>query len=247
MTEKHLLKLGNVLVQYDFLYKQTASYFEDYLIDQKACPDIKIALKAEELEEYRWLVVQNERSRPFLEFQSLMVATGNRLLFYKHALFHGVALLWKGKAWIFTAPSGTGKTTQLRHWRDLLKKDVKTINGDKPILECRDDGTVWVHSSPWRGKEKYGISGMSAPLGGIVLLEQSADNHITKLNKNEAILPLFRAFVSYPETTDQIKGQAFVLQQMLEAAPVWKLQNKGDPDSAELTIEVLSDWLVKRQ
>lgn len=117
------------------------------------------------------------------------------------------------------------------------------VNGDKPLLECRDDGVVWVHSSPWRGKEKFGDPDLHAPLGGIILLEQGDRNEISMLTQAEAVLPLFTEFVSYPENGEQIEGQVRILRQMLDAVPVWKLINLGDSASALLTRQELEQYL----
>ena len=117
------------------------------------------------------------------------------------------------------------------------------INGDKPLFECRDDSSVWVHSSPWRGKEKLGRPDMHAPLGGILLLEQGDHNEIRRLTPEEAVLPLFVEFVSYPECEDQIRGQAQILRQVLDTVPVWKLVNLGDEASARLTQQTLENYL----
>lgn len=241
------INFGAFLLNYSFLYSETGRLFGNYLnrsVDGVTEPDIFVT--PEYMEENRWLIDENEKSKSFIEFQSLMLATGNMLLLHHRALFHGVALLWNDHAWIITAPSGTGKTTQLRHWKKMLGQGVEVINGDKPLMECREDGSVWVHSSPWRGKEKYGHQGMSAKLGGIILLEQGSRNQIERLALADAVLPLFIEFVSYPENTMQIRCQSEILQQMLSAVPVWKLINCGDEDSAILTKNSLENYLEKQ-
>lgn len=238
------LDCGGFVLEYSFLYPGTRLFFGDYLKEEEACfGSPQICVTPEYMEENRWLVYEDENSQPFIEFQCLMLATGNTLLLHNRALFHGAALLWRGKAWILTAPSGTGKTTQLRHWRRLLRGGVQVINGDKPLLECRDNGSVWVHSSPWRGKEKYGKPNRHAPLGGIVLLEQGNRNDIRKLTTEEAVLPLFTEFVSCPECAGHIEGQARILWQILDAVPVWKLVNLGDEASALLTYRTLEQYM----
>ena len=238
------LNCGSFTICYSFVYPETVCFFGRYITEYDGVsPEYSICVTPEYIEENHWLVDDGEKSHSFLEFQSLMLATGNELLLHNRALFHGAAILWKEKVWIFTAPSGTGKTTQVRHWKKLVKSTAKIINGDKPFLECRDDGFVWVHSSPWRGKEKYGRPGLSAPLGGIILLEQGNENQIMKMAPEEAVIPLFIEFVSYPENTEQIKHQADILDHVLSNVPVWKLVNLGDEDSAELTIETLNEYL----
>lgn len=47
-----------------------------------------------------------------VEYLELGPRVCDALLPYGRILFHGAAILWRGRAWIFTANSGTGKTTQ---------------------------------------------------------------------------------------------------------------------------------------
>ena len=246
-TEYCLLSLGGLLFQYELQDPETSALLKGFIEkNESGLPAGTICVTSEYMEENHWLVGDEETSAAFLEFQSLMLATGNALLSHKSALFHGAAMLWNGLAWIFTAPSGTGKTTQLRLWRKLFRKDVQVINGDKPVLECREDGSVRVCCSPWRGKEKLGHQDLHAPLGGIVLLEQGAQNHMERLSMADAVLPLFTEFVSFPENEEQIRCQAEILTRILDAVPVWKLTNLGDEASALLTQKTLSIYLEEQ-
>ena len=237
------LDYENFTIKYVYLDPGTRSFFENYLTESAESPDIEIRVTQEFMRQNHWLIGEYEQSQAFLEFQCLMLATGNELLLHDRALFHGASFIWQGKAWIFTAPSGTGKTTQLRRWHRILKKEVTIINGDKPMLESRADGSIWVYSSPWRGKEKLGCPGLCAPLGGIVYLEQGTNNTIRRLSPREAVLPLMTEFVSYPESVSQISGQAKFLRKMLDAVPVWKLVNIGDEDAALLTMIELQRYM----
>ena len=240
------LSCGDFALRYSFEHSDTKFFFGEYLetpAESVSVYDIHLTPKT--IEEYRWLVADEEESLPFMEFQAMMIVTGNVLLTNRCALFHGAALLWKNHEWILTGPSGTGKTTQLLHWR-RLQRELKIINGDKPLLECRNNDSIWVFSSPWRGKEKYGRKGLNAPLGGIILLEQGNENLIERMNPEDAVLPLFTEFVSFPENEDQIKGQSQILQQILDNVPVWKLINLGDEESAILTQKTLADYLEGR-
>jgi len=241
---KSYVNFGGIKVRYSFLYPETAALFGRYL--EKDCDtaaDLEIQITPEYIEESKWLVDENETSMAFREFQSLMLKTGNELLLHDRVLFHGAAFTWNNKAWIFTAPSGTGKTTQLNHWRTLFKRDVKVINGDKPLLECKDDGKIIVHSSPWRGKERMGIKTLKAELGGIILLEQGKSNHIERMDPEDAVIPLFIEFIAYPDNKEQILAQADILDRILKRVPVWKLVNLGDEESAKMTVETLKAYL----
>ena len=176
-------------------------------------------------------------SRPFAEYNLLMDRLAALLPRYGRGLFHGVALAVGQRAWLLTAPSGTGKTTQYRLWKQLYGDGVRLICGDKPILEFAPGG-VTVHPSPWMGKERL-PGGAPAPLAGIVYLEQGDRNAIAPLPPERAVVPLYTQFLLRPETAEDLHRTARQLERLLTAAPVWKLVNLGDPDSARLTHDTL--------
>lgn len=64
---------------------------------------------------------------------------------------HGAVVAWKDQGYLFTAPSGTGKSTHLALWKKYLGDQAEVINGDKPFLKVMED-EVWVYGTPWAGK-----------------------------------------------------------------------------------------------
>ena len=175
------------------------------------------------------------------EYLQLMGEVGSTLLKYDRCLFHGTAFIWHKKAWIFTAPSGTGKTTQYVLWKMMYKNELSIINGDKPILEFCENRTVWVHPSPWKGKENMGIM-QSAPLGGLILLKQGAENHVQRLMPSSAALPLYSQFMFLVDNLENIDRVCMLETRLLKTCPVWKLTNLGDDDSAKLMHDTLLRW-----
>ena len=180
--------------------------------------------------------------QPADEYFLLHLVVSNALLPFNRCVFHGTAFLWHDKAWLFSAPSGTGKTTQFRQWRRLYRDEVKIINGDKPILQFCDDGTIMVHPSPWKGKERM-ASMLKAPLGGIIYLQQGKENTIERMDSLDAAEPIYRQFLFLPETEEAVRRVCRMEDKLLRNIPVWELVNKGDAQSAELTHHTLTKWL----
>ena len=236
-----MIQLAGIPLRIGFRLPETAKYYSRFLL-QEDCPEYDIAITEEDIDTYPEQCADGVL-HPYDEHYMLIARASQFLLKRHRVLIHGVAFVWKGKAWLITAPSGTGKTTQLRHWCTCFSEEVQVLNGDKPLLECREDGSVWVHSSPWRGKEKLGMPDLHAPLAGIILLERGNHNEMVRLTREEAVLPLFIEFVAYPENEEQIRGQEQILRQILDAVPVWKLINLGDEESAKLTQKTLQSWL----
>lgn len=177
--------------------------------------------------------MMTEVSDEHAEFKALPNPTSRFLLRTDCCVFHAVAFLWRGRAWLLTAPSGTGKSTQFLNWRSQYPGEIIMICGDMPILERRPDGSVWVHPTCWTGKENIG-SFTAAPLGGVVLLEQGKENRIAVMTPREAIPPLITQFCVYPETEEQIRRLSGLLDAVLSGYPVWKFVNLGDAASTDL-------------
>lgn len=188
------------------------------------------------------------------EFETLVIPVSDAMMFHHRAIFHGAAFIWEKRAWIFAAPSGTGKTTQYRNWKKLWKDEVEVICGDKPILcfgrhdtanaqiSSEAEKDIIVYPSPWPGKEGYGGK-CSAPLAGIIFLERGDRNSIRRMSKAEAVIPLFGQWFTFARTEEQINCLCDLEEELLGQIPVWKLTNVGDEDSAQLTRHVLEKYL----
>lgn len=156
-------------------------------------------------------------------------------------LFHAAAFRYQGKAYLIAAPSGTGKTTQIRALQKLLAEKIEIICGDRPLVAFSESGEVTVHPSPWNGKEGL-CGGNAAPLAGVIVLRRGDRNEISKLRKGEAIVPLYYSMI-HNQTSEEIIRQAVRLEEaLLQSVPLWKLTSHEVPDSTRLLItEVLNE------
>ena len=179
-----------------------------------------------------------EMSDILLEYNELPGCISEYLLRRDCCVFHGVAFLWRGRAYLFTAPSGTGKSTQYVLWKEILGDDMRIINGDKPILRLEQDGTIWVHPSPWQGKEDMGRQ-ECGKLGGVILLEQGTENAVCPISAAEAVVPLFLQFQFHAESEESVRRVCQLESRMLEQVPVWRMVNRGDTDSARQCIHTI--------
>ena len=98
-------------------------------------------------------------------------------------LIHGAAVAVGNDAWLFSAPSGTGKTTHIRQWLEHLP-DAYVVNGDKPLLRFTESETL-ICGSPWRGKERLGTNAM-VPLRAIAFMKRGEENRMTEIPFSQA-------------------------------------------------------------
>ncbi len=184
-------------------------------------------------------LMQVGNAEDYAEYKAVIEATCHALLRFGCCIIHSVAFLWKGRAWLLAAPSGTGKSTQFFNWRRLFPGEIIMICGDHPVLEQREDGSVWVHPTHWNGKESIG-SRAFAPLGGIIVLEQARENRMERLSAHEALVPVLNQFCAAPDTEEEIRTIFGMLDHMLGEHPVWKLSNRGDDASTLLLRETIA-------
>jgi hypothetical protein len=105
---------------------------------------------------------------------------------YDTFLFHGSAIAVDGSAYIFTARSGTGKSTHARLWREMLGDRAVMVNDDKPLIRVHPDGSATVYGTPWDGKHHLS-SNIAVPVWAICILERAQENHIREISRAEAL------------------------------------------------------------
>lgn len=135
-------------------------------------------------------------------------------------VFHGAAIEYGGEAYLFTAPSGTGKTTHINLWRKNLGNKVNIINGDKPIINIGQKATVY--GTPWAGKEGL-HNNISAPLKAVCIIKQAKTNRIVRLTVKEAVDYLMRQ-VYLPQDATALSKTLYLLGSMLEKTFVYLLE-----------------------
>lgn len=198
---------------------------------------------SERIEDARALLPPDSRNE-YVEYRSLIGLTAQALLRYDCCIFHCVSFVWRGYAWLLAAPSGVGKTTQYFNWCNAHPDEITMISGDMPVLERRDDGSIWAHPSSWNGKENIG-SRLSTPVGGVVLLERGKQNVLNCPPVSELLMPIFRQFIVRPDTVEEVLALVRLLNQMFRALPFWKLINLGDAASTELLRDAFSQRLAE--
>ena len=108
---------------------------------------------------------------------------------YDTILFHGSVIAVDGVAYLFTAASGTGKSTHVALWRKLFGDRAVMVNDDKPLLHIGD--VVTAYGTPYDGKHKLS-NRIAVPLKAICILERASENSIVPVSKSDAYAMLIQ-------------------------------------------------------
>lgn len=151
-------------------------------------------------------------------------------------LVHGSAVAVDGAAYLFTAPSGTGKSTHVRLWRELLGERAVMINDDKPLLHVGEGVTIY--GTPWNGKHRLGGNTRS-PLRAVCFLEQAAENAIAPISAAEA-WPHLLAQTYRPADAAAMKKTLLLLDELCRRVSFYRLRCNMDPSAAVLSYQTMS-------
>lgn len=243
VMEETIIRLAGVPVRFLCFTGKAVKYLRRYLPMDEAEgreADFTIDIRDMVLEETE---MEEVLRNPLKEYSYLIEPASDALMTVDRCFLHGAAYVWKGRAWILSAPSGTGKSTQYRNLKELYKEEILCINGDKPCLEFRNDGTVMVHDSPWRGKEGWGTAGAAFPLAGLFFLSQASYNEIQKCTPAEGIIPLYNQFFSSRQEEKELHEISRLENILLKNIPIRFLANKGDMDSSRLLYQTMEQIL----
>jgi len=182
-------------------------------------------------------ILLDSRKHPVLtltdfEYMCTGEAFANRLAYLGGLVMHGSAISYEGKGIVFSAPSGTGKSTHAGLWKQCYGERVVHINDDKPAIRF-DEGVPVVYGTPWSGKTDTN-SNNSAPLNAIVFLKQASENRIQPLSVADALEHIYRETVR--PFYDEALGMKVLdtAERLIQSVPVFLLECTISKEAVEL-------------
>lgn len=209
--ERHFcVSLAGHVFAIDSLYSEVYSLCKDYLCEQE--PEVHISICDNDIE-YEYALTQRNRAsnaESYMETLSVYRKISEAMLDFDGFLMHGAVIAVDNAAYLFTAKSGTGKTTHIRKWIKNLE-NAYVVNGDKPIITIKDEEAI-ANGTPWCGKEHMGTNTM-VPLKAIVQMERGENNIIEEISFDTAFPQLLQQTYR-PEGFEQIKKTISLLSKL---------------------------------
>lgn len=212
-----------------------SSRLESYAVKEKPAvdftPDITIREDIYKLE--RWSGLSYENS-VYMESGELFYV---KLIKRGGMMLHSSAVELDGRAYLFSGPSGMGKSTHARLWKSLFE-NAKVLNDDKPALR-EVDGVWYAYGTPWCGKDGININ-MKAEIAGICFLKRGDKNAIRRIPKIEAVSAILSQTIANFAISEPIHALMGVIERLVDKIPIYELICKAEPEAAELSYETMS-------
>ncbi len=206
---------------------------KDYLISDNSNYDFEVTVSEQEIEKER--IDSNINDVGLLESTCALRQIGYYMLNYNAILIHSSVLSLDNEAYGFLAPSGTGKSTHTRLWMKYFEnRDIKIINGDKPIYRYFDNH-LFACGNPWGGKEGYN-SNCIVKVKAFCFLKQGKENKIRKLNKDEVVNQIFKQILM-PKNIDQTDKTFSILNLIIDDIPFYLLECNISLDAVKVAYE----------
>lgn len=160
-----------------------------------------------------------------------------QLLQYDGFLLHSSAVVVDGRAYLFSASCGTGKSTHTGLWLKTFGERAYILNDDKPALRL-EDGQWYAYGTPWSGK--YDIStNIRVPVAGICFLKRGAENVIRPFGGSAAVFA-FLEQTARPAAKDSRMTIMTLLEKLLDKVPIWQMECNMEPDAPIVSYEAMS-------
>ena len=231
--EPFVMEIAGFAIGVEPLFESTRMYCREYWTDREA--EFHVTVKREDLvQEQELLNIEADEeglkrrkfSDMFLERSVIQRRVAENLARRDVLLMHGSTVAVDGRAYLFTAPCGTGKSTHTRLWREVFGDRAVMVNDDKPFLKQTGDA-VLASGSPWTGKHGIGTN-VCVPLGGICILSRGAEN-VIRPAVAEDVLEFLRSQCFPPQG----------LEKLLDRVRLWEMECTRDLGAAVTAFEAM--------
>lgn len=230
-------RIAELNIRMEPAYRETIDRLAPYLTDSEAV-DFAVELDAEGFAAFQQK--SNFPDRPDMnEGPYLYTKICNAVLErYDGFFFHSSALELDGEGYLFTALSGTGKSTHTRNWRRAFGDRVVMINDDKPLIR-RINGRFYVCGTPWMGKSDIGCNRI-APIKAVFVLQRGEENRAEKISPGVVLKQLFEATL-LPKNKENMSRLLDLFHALFSDVNLFLLTCNKDVEAAQVAYEAAQE------
>lgn len=172
----------------------------------------------------------------YVESLAVYRKIAERLPSFDTILMHGSCIAVDGEGYLFTAKSGTGKSTHARLWRELFGKRAVMVNDDKPLIRVTESGAT-IYGTPWDGKHHLSTN-CAMPLKAICILERAEENEIHRISPVEAY-PFLVQQIYRPRDPAAMLQTLQLIDRLSKTVGLWRLGCNMDPEAAQISYHAM--------
>ena len=238
---KRKYKIADKVVEVNSIYNEVHEYCCDYVTDEDA--DYSVTSSQADIDYERERSAREDELEgrtiqqypdSYLEELAVYRKIATKMTEYDTILFHGSVIAVDGIGYLFTAKSGTGKSTHTRLWREYFGERAVMVNDDKPLLRVTDNG-VTAYGTPYNGKHRLGAN-IAVPLKAICVLKRSDNNHIEPITREQAYAMLLQQ-VYRPADGEKLMKTLDRVDRLADNVRLYKLGCNMDISAAKVAYE----------
>ena len=236
-------KIAERIIEITSVYEDIHTLCKDYLFP--ANPDFSVETTKEDIEFEREKSAKEDEAKEmpvrqfsdgYLETLAVYRKISEKMPDYDTILFHGSCVAVDGVGYLFTASSGTGKSTHAKLWRELLGDRAVMVNDDKPLIRLTDDGAI-VYGTPWDGKHRLS-SNISVPLKALCVLMRFDKNIINPITPSQAYATLMQQTYRPADNMAMIKTLSLI-DKLSSSVSLWMLGCNMEIEAAKIAYEAM--------
>lgn len=227
-------RIADLTIEIHNVYPYVYEKCKDYLCRDEQNSDMVVSVTDEEIEQEG---AGADVRKEILEYLAIYRKICERLAAFDGFLIHGVALDVCGEGYIFCAPSGTGKTTHMGYWAELLGSNMTVVNGDKPIIRIFD-GVPVVYGTPWCGKEGLNKN-TSVALRNLCFIHRSEQNSTKEIDTDRAFAQLMSQ-IQLPDTPTEMITLMEMVDTFLSSCKKYDIFCNMSIDAASVAYNTIS-------
>lgn len=222
-------KIAGLTVEMDVMGR-TEIQAEPYLTDPVDKPDMLLMHRFDE-----FYALHSQWSVETAQYVFTAAVFYTELLRFQGLVLHSSAVVVDGRAYLFSAASGIGKSTHTRLWLERFGQRAYILNDDKPALRLIN-GVWYAFGTPWSGKNNINRP-ECAPLAGIAILKRGEENRIYRHTGPKAIFDVMQQTMRPPNKREELLE---LVDQLVTQVPIWNLYCNTDPQAAMVAYSAMS-------